>query len=49
MKNIHIGEIIKQKFEERQMSAADFAWKIHLPIVLYVIYLRGRALILTCC
>lgn len=29
MKNIHIGEIIKQKFEESQMSAADFARQIH--------------------
>ncbi|MDR2684349.1 MAG: helix-turn-helix transcriptional regulator [Prevotellaceae bacterium] len=41
LKNIHIGTIIKEKVEERKMSVAAFARKIHCDrTTIYDIYKR---------
>ena len=41
LKDIHIGNIIKQKFEETSMSITDFAKKIHCErTVVYDIFER---------
>ncbi|MDR3367319.1 MAG: helix-turn-helix domain-containing protein [Prevotellaceae bacterium] len=30
MKNIHIGKLIKEKFDEKKMTKAEFARKVHI-------------------
>jgi len=41
LKNIHIGSIIKQKFEESSMNITEFAKKIHLDRTsIYKVFLR---------